>query len=122
VPQDIEFATKAQIALQQLRTLLAEGAPHHCVLADAGYGVDTAFRQALSDMRLLYAVGGDLGGRGLGPPGVEPLPPEPYSGKGRPAVMPRRTAQLSVSALPGSLVEPRRVGIMTSGRIEIIAQ
>jgi SRSO17 transposase len=26
-------------------------------LADAGYGVDTAFRQALSDLGLLYAVG-----------------------------------------------------------------
>ena len=46
VPEALRFATKTQIALAQLRTLLAEGAPHHCVLADAGYGVDTAFRQA----------------------------------------------------------------------------
>ena len=53
------------IALQQLRALLAQGAPHHCVLADAGYGVDNAFRQALSDMGLLYAVGGHFCGRGL---------------------------------------------------------
>ena len=29
----------------------------HCVLADAGYVVDTAFRQNLSNMGLLYAVG-----------------------------------------------------------------
>ena len=57
VPEELRFATKTQIALAQLRTLLAEGAPHHCVLADAGYGVDTAFRQALSDMGLEYAVG-----------------------------------------------------------------
>jgi SRSO17 transposase len=105
VPSDIRFATKTQIALQQLRTLLAEGAPHHCVLADAGYGVDTAFRQALSDMGLLYAVG-VTSAVVVWPPGVEPLPPEPYSGKGRPAVMPRRTAQLqpvSVKALALSL-------------------
>ena len=27
------------------------------------------------------------------PPGVEPLPPEPYSGRGRPPVRPRETAQ-----------------------------
>lgn len=105
VPETMGFATKTQIALQQLRTLLAEGAPHHCVLADAGYGVDTAFRQALSDMGLLYAVG-VTSAVVVWPPGVEPLPPEPYSGKGRPAVMPRRTAQLqpvSVKALALSL-------------------
>src|SRR5450759_3601225 len=43
IPEDIEFATKPQIALQQIRDLLREGAPHHCVLADAGYGIDYAF-------------------------------------------------------------------------------
>ena len=48
VPEEVRFATKTQIALQQLRKLLAEGAPRHCVLADAGYGVDTAFRRALT--------------------------------------------------------------------------
>lgn len=36
VPEDLEFATKPQIALHQLRSLLAQGAPRHCVLADAG--------------------------------------------------------------------------------------
>lgn len=44
VPEDIEFATKPQIALQQLHNLLDQGAPHHCVLAEAGYGIDYAFR------------------------------------------------------------------------------
>mgnify|MGYP006151443245 FL=1 len=39
VPESLRFATKTQIALQQLQTLLSEGAPRHCVLADAGYGV-----------------------------------------------------------------------------------
>ena len=39
IPEDIGFATKPQIALQQLRTLLCEGAPGHCVLADAGCAV-----------------------------------------------------------------------------------
>ena len=50
MPDEVGFATKTQIALAQLRALLSEGAPHHCVLADAGYGVDTAFRQALTVM------------------------------------------------------------------------
>jgi SRSO17 transposase len=105
VPEEVHFATKTQIALAQLRTLLAEGAPHHCVLADAGYGVDTGFRQALSDMGLLYAVG-VTSAVCVWPPGVEPLPPKRYSGMGRPPVMPRRTARLqpmSVKALALSL-------------------
>jgi SRSO17 transposase len=101
----LRFATKTQIALSQLRALLADGAPHHCVLADAGYGVDTAFRQALSDLGLLYAVG-VTSAVSVWPPGVEPLPPKPYSGTGRPPVMPRRTAKrqpMSVKALALSL-------------------
>ena len=105
VPEALRFATKTQIALQQLRKLLAEGAPRYCVLADAGYGVDTTFRQALSDMGLLYVVG-VTSAVVVWPPGVEPLPPKRYSGIGRPPVMPRRTARrqpLSVKALAQSL-------------------
>ncbi|KQU80445.1 MULTISPECIES: IS701 family transposase [unclassified Rhizobacter] len=107
VPEELRFATKTQIALAQLRGLLEEGAPRHCVLADAGYGVDTAFRQTLSDMGLLYAVG-VTSAVVVWPPGVEPLPPKRYSGKGRPPVMPRRTAAIqpmSVKALALSLPE-----------------
>jgi len=101
VPESVRFATKTQIALQQLRTLLNEGAPRHCVLADAGYGVDNAFRQTLSDMGLLYAVG-VTSALVVWPPGVEPLAPAPYRGMGRPALVPRRSAELqplSVKAL-----------------------
>ena len=105
VPEHVRFATKTQLALQQLRDLLAQGAPHYCVLADAGYGVDNAFRQALSDMGLLYAVG-VTSAVVVWPPGVKPLPPKPYSGMGRPPVMPRRTPALqpmSVKTLAQSL-------------------
>lgn len=92
VPVDVRFATKPQIALQQLETLLSEGAPRHCVLADAGYGVDTAFRLRLSELGLPYMVG-VTSAVVVWPPGVEPLPARRYSGKGRPPVMPRRTAR-----------------------------
>jgi len=105
VPEELTFATKTQIALQQLRTLLAEGAPRHCVLADAGYGVDNAFRQTLSEMGLEYAVG-VTSAVVVWPPGVEPLPPKPYSGTDRPPVVPRRPPHLqpvSVKALALSL-------------------
>src|SRR5207244_522697 len=105
VPEEVRFATKTEIALEQLRRLLQEGAPHYCVLADAGYGVDNGFRQALTDMGLDYVVG-VTSAVVVWPPGVEPLPPLPYSGNGRPPVMPRRTADrqpLSVKALAKSL-------------------
>ncbi|KAG0163621.1 hypothetical protein DFQ30_011281 [Apophysomyces sp. BC1015] len=105
VPESAEFATKTQIALAQLRTLLDEGAPRHPVLADAGYGVDTAFRQALTDRGLCYMVG-VTSAVVVWPPGVVPLPPKPYSGMGRPPVVPRRTAKrqpMNVKALALSL-------------------
>ena len=105
VPDEIRFATKTQIALQQLRELMAQGAPRHCVLADAGYGVDNAFRQALTDMGLEYVVG-ITSAVVVWPPGVLPLPALPYSGHGRPPVMPRRTTRrqpMSVKALAKAL-------------------
>jgi SRSO17 transposase len=90
VPADIGFATKNEIALQQLETLLAEGAPKYCVLADAGYGVDQAFRQRLTELGLPYVVG-IKSSVVVWPPGLEPLPPKHYSGTGRPPLVPRRT-------------------------------
>jgi SRSO17 transposase len=93
------------MALQQLHGLLADGAPRHCVLADAGYGIDYAFRQGMSDLGLSYVVG-ITSAVVVWPPGVEPLPPKPYGGTGRPPVMPRRTAKrqpMSVKALAQGL-------------------
>jgi SRSO17 transposase len=105
VPPEIGFATKTAIALTQLEALLAEGAPRHCVLADAGYGVDTAFRNRLSALGLPYVVG-ITSSVVVWPPGIEPLPPKRHSGRGRPPLMPRRTARrqpVSVKALAQQL-------------------
>jgi len=105
IPEAVRFATKPEIALQQLRHLLDEGAPKHCVLADAGYGVDNAFRQSLTDLGLEYVVG-VTSSVVVWPPGVEPLPPAPYCGNGRPPVVPRRTPTLqpvSIKSLALSL-------------------
>lgn len=90
VPAQMKFTTKTEIALQQLEALLAQGAAKHCVLADAGYGVNQAFRQRLTEMGLPYVVG-ITSAVVVWPPGIEPLPPKRYSGMGRPPVMPRRT-------------------------------
>ena len=74
IPNELQFSTKGQIALEQIRRLMAQGAPRHCVLTDAGYGVDTAFREGLSELGLPYAVG-VTGAVTVWPPGHAPLAP-----------------------------------------------
>ena len=92
VPAEVKFATKPQIALQQLEALLAEGAPKYCVLADAAYGVEQAFRQRLTELGLPYVVG-IKSSVVVWPPGLEPLPAKRYGGTGRPPVIPQRTGR-----------------------------
>jgi SRSO17 transposase len=75
VPEALGFATKPAIALQHIEHLMGQGAPRHCVLADAGYGVDTTFRERLSELGLRYVVG-ITGSLTVWPPGREPLPPQ----------------------------------------------
>jgi SRSO17 transposase len=82
VPEPLQFATKPAIALQQIEHLMNQGAPKHCVLADAGYGVDTAFRDQLSALGLRYVVG-VTGSVTVWPPGREPLPPRSSVPRGR---------------------------------------
>lgn len=89
VPDDITFQTKPQIALDQIRRAVEAGIPTGVVLADAGYGVDTAFRIGLRAMNLDYVVG-IQSSTGLWPPGQGPLPPKPWSGRGRPPSLWRR--------------------------------
>jgi SRSO17 transposase len=48
VPDPVEFHAKWQIALEQIAQLTAERVPAAPVVADAGYGVVTAFRDALT--------------------------------------------------------------------------
>ena len=73
VPEDVVFKTKPQIALDQIRAARAEGVPEGVVLADAGYGINTAFRTALTRMGLTYVVGIQSSAQ-LWPPGSGSLP------------------------------------------------
>ncbi len=82
VPDDIAFQTKPQIALGQIRAALLAGVPSAVVLADAGYGVDTEFRDGITELGLRYVVG-IQSSTTLWPPGQAPLPPKPWSGRGR---------------------------------------
>jgi SRSO17 transposase len=51
------FQTKWQIALDLLDTVRTEGLPHAVVVADAGYGVVTEFREGLEQRAEHYLVG-----------------------------------------------------------------
>lgn len=57
VPEDVGFATKPTLALQQIEAALAAGYPRGTVLADAAYGDETAWREVLAGHGLQYAVG-----------------------------------------------------------------
>ena len=108
VPEEIAFKTKPQIALDQIRQAIEDGVPQGMVLADAGYGNDTAFRSGLTDLELDYVVG-IQGSTTVWAPGTEPLPARTWSGNGRKTKLLRRdeTAKpVKVSALARSL--PRK--------------
>ncbi|WP_425280319.1 IS701 family transposase [Mesorhizobium japonicum] len=81
VPENVVFRTKPEIALAQIRAALEAGVSRGVVLADAGYGNDTAFRTGLTKVGLTYVVGVQSSIR-LWSPGTQPLPPKPWSGRG----------------------------------------
>ena len=90
VPDTIAFRPKWQIALEQIMHLTAEGVPAAPVVADAGYGVVTAFRDALTARGIPYIVG-ISSETTVWPSGQAPLPPRKYGGYGRPPTLVRRT-------------------------------
>ena len=84
VPDDISSATKGSLALAQLDAALAAGVRRHVVLADAGYGDSTEFREALTQRNLHYVVAVN-GEPIVWPPGSNPqIPPKPRGMTGRP--------------------------------------
>ena len=81
VPQTQAFATKPAIALEQMRQALSQGVRPGVVLADAGYGDETAFRDGLTALGLLYAVG-IRPATTVWASGTAPLPPKAWVGRG----------------------------------------
>jgi SRSO17 transposase len=105
VPEEVEFHTKPEIALSQIRQALADGVRRAVVVADAAFGNDTKFRDGLTKLELRYAVGINPTTT-VWPEGTSPLPPPAYSGMGRPPKRLRRDAEhqpLSVTELALSL-------------------
>jgi SRSO17 transposase len=101
VPKQIQFQTKPQIALEQIRQAVASEVAPGVVLADAGYGVDGRFRAGITELGLQYVVGVQSS-MTVWEPGAEPLPAKPWKGQGRPPKLRRRDSQhqpVSVKAL-----------------------
>ncbi len=88
VPPQTVFRKKWQIALDEIDALLAEDLPPAPVVADAGYGDATQFREGLTERGFSYALG-IKSTTTVWPPGTQPLPPR-STGRGRPATRLRR--------------------------------
>jgi len=108
IPGDVTFQTKPQIALGQLRAAVAAGINAEVALAEAGYGNDTDFRDGITEIGLAYAV--DIqSSTSLWPPDMEPLPPKPWSGRGRRTSAIRRdTEHQPISAKQLALGLPKK--------------
>jgi SRSO17 transposase len=107
VPEQVQFQTKPQIALRQLQQAVADKVPAGVVLADEVYGSNREFRDGVADLKLDYslAVKSTTTVWALE---HQPLPPKPWTGKGRQAKRMRRdqTHQpISVERLARSLPE-----------------
>src|SRR5215475_12236381 len=92
VPEEVEFQTKPEIALDQIRAAVEAQVPRGVVLADAAYGINTEFRDALSQLGLPYVVGVQSS-MTVREPGKQPLPAKPRRKVGRPPRLLQRTAK-----------------------------
>jgi SRSO17 transposase len=105
IPEAIGFQTKPELALAQVDELLADDLPRAPVVADAGYGSATEFREGLTARGLSYAVG-IMRETTVWPQGADPVAPPRSSGRGRPATRLRRGPDhqpVAVRALAQSL-------------------
>jgi len=105
VPEEVEFETKPEIALEQIRAAAAANVARGVVLADAAYGTNTEFRDGVAELGLQYVVGVQSS-MSVWQPGQQPLPAKPRGKWGRPPRLLRRTARhqpVSVRELAMSL-------------------
>ncbi len=77
--QEISFATKPAIALQQIRKAIEDEVTPAPVLADAAYGNDSQFREGLTELGLEYVVGVQKSTT-VWRPGEAPLPAKRWKG------------------------------------------
>ncbi len=97
VPEEVTFQTKPAIALDQIRAAVAAKLDRGVVLADAAYGINTEFREGLTELDLQYVVGVQSS-MTVWEPGQKPLPAKPRGKTGRlPRLLQRATDHQPVS-------------------------
>ncbi len=85
VPEDVVFQTKHQLSLRQIDRAIGQGVRKHVILADAGYGDSTEFREELTARQLHYVVAVN-GEPVVWPPESRPqIPPRTPGQMGRPS-------------------------------------
>ena len=105
VPDEVEFQTKPDIAMDQIRAAVAANLDRGVVLADAAYGINTEFREELTKLGLQYVVGVQSS-LTVWEPGKQPLPSKPRARMGRPPRLLQRSSNhqpVSVKRLAMSL-------------------
>ncbi len=105
VPEEVEFQTKPEIALDQIRAAVAANLDRGVVLADAAYGINTEFRDGVTKLSLHYVVGVQSS-MTVWEPGKQPLPAKSRGKMGRPPRLLQRTTEhqpVSVKQLAMSL-------------------
>ena len=89
VPPEVQFQTKPEIALAQIRQAVEDGVVPGVVLADEVYGSNREFREGLAEWKLSYSLA-VRSTTTLWALERQPLPPKPWKGKGRQATRMRR--------------------------------
>jgi SRSO17 transposase len=89
IPGEVQFQTKPQIALAQIRQAVEEGVAKGVVLGDEVYGNCREFRAGLAELKLDYSVA-VRSNTTVWAMERQPLPPKPWRGRGqRPTLMRR---------------------------------
>jgi SRSO17 transposase len=92
VPTALKFATKPEIALEQVRQACAAELPRGVVIADAAYGNNAEFREQIAGLGLSYMMAVQSSTT-VWQPGEEPLPPRRRTRRGpgrHPRILRRR--------------------------------
>ncbi len=112
VPEEVGFQTKLDIAMDQIQAAMAAQVTRGVVLADAAYGINTEFREKLSQLGLKYVLGVQSS-LTVWEPGKQPLPAKSRGRMGRPPRLlqrgpdhqPMTVKQLAMSLASGAYRE-----------------
>jgi SRSO17 transposase len=97
IPEEVQFQTKPEIALAQIRQAAQDGVPRGVVLADEAYGSNREFRAGVAELKLDYSLA-VRSNTTVWARERQPLPPKPWSGKGlRPTRMRRDPAHQPIT-------------------------